>query len=190
MAEIDAVARELVLLFRSLKGLHRAALAEAGVRLEMPATAVLVALEERDQQRASALAEALHLDLSSVSRQVAALEREGWVRRERDPADSRAALLDLTAAGRDVLRTVRAARLAHLAERLPDWTAEELQHFADQLRRFRTDLAATPEDPAATPAGPPAAPDGVASTPDRTPTPANGAYPDPDLSPALAGRKS
>lgn len=141
---LEDAARELVLLFRSLKSLHVVILAEAGVRLEMPAAAVLARLDEGGQQRVSAVAEALHLDLSSVSRQVTALEREGWVRRERDPADSRAALLELTEPGRDVLSRVRDARLALLRERLPGWTPDELEHFAAQLRRFRTDV--TPQD--------------------------------------------
>ena len=144
MTEIDDVARELVLLFRGLKGLHREVLADAGLRLEMPATAVLTCLDERGSQRLSTVADVLHLDLSSVSRQVSALEREGWVARERDPADSRAVLLDLTDAGRAVLARVRDARVAHLAARLPGWSPAELRAFSDSLARFRTDLTQPP----------------------------------------------
>lgn len=140
MSEIDDVARELVLLFRGLKGLHRQVLAEVGVRVELPATAVLTTLAERGSQRLSTVAEVLDLDLSSVSRQVSALEREGWVARERDPADSRAVLLDLTDAGRAVLDRVREARVAHLAARLPGWSTDELRAFSGSLARFRTDL--------------------------------------------------
>ena len=140
MTEIEDVARELVLLFRGLKGLHGEVLASVGVRLEMPATAVLTCLDERGSQRLSTVAELLHLDLSSVSRQVSALEREGWVARERDPADSRAVLLDVTGAGRDVLSRVRQARVDHLAARLPGWSPDELSAFARSLARFRTDL--------------------------------------------------
>ena len=151
MSEVDEVARELVLLLRSLRGLHRSVLDEVGVRLELPAAAVLAALDERGEQRVSALAEALQQDLSSVSRQVQALEREGWVRRERDPADSRAALLHLTPAGRATWERVRTARVARLAQLLPDWSPEELRQFADSLRRFRTDVSA-PALPAPAPA--------------------------------------
>ncbi len=155
--EVDEVARELVLLLRSLRGLHRSVLDEVGVRLELPAAAVLAALDERGEQRVSTLAEALQQDVSSVSRQVQALEREGWVRRERDPADSRAALLDLTPAGRAVLERVRTARVARLAQLLPGWSPEELRRFADSLRRFRTDVSAPAPEPAALPAALPAA---------------------------------
>ena len=149
MTEIDDVARELVLLFRGLKGLHREVLTEVGIRLELPATAVLTCLAERGSQRLSAVAEVLDLDLSSVSRQVGALEREGWVARERDPADSRAVLLDLTDEGRAVLQRVRDARVGLLAARLPGWSPDELRAFSASLARFRTDLAQPlpPTDP-------------------------------------------
>jgi len=167
MTAVEDLAAELVLLFRSLKALHRAVLSEAGVRLEMPATAVLATLSE-GQRRASTLAEMLHVDLSTISRQVAALEREGWVQRERDPADSRAALLDLTDTGRAVLAQVHDTRLAHLDRRLPGWTADELQDFTAQLRRFRADLGT---DASCLPRQDAAAPDATTS-PTNAPTPA------------------
>lgn len=162
MTAVQAVGRELGLLVRSLKALHQDVLATAGVRVELPAAAALGMLAERGRMRPSALAEALMLDLSSVSRQVAALEREGWVSRERDPADSRAALLDLTDAGVAVLAHVREARAAHLEQLLPDWDDEELAVFAAQLRRFRTDIERSrlPEH-----AAPPAVPAGSAGRP-------------------------
>ena len=142
MTPVESVARELGLLVRSIKALHTDAVAGAGVRVELPALSVLHALDTSPAVRPSVLADQLNLDLSSISRQVAALEREGWVSRSRDPADSRAALLELTPAGRDVLARVRAGRVAQLSARLPGWTADELADFAAQLHRFRTDLAA------------------------------------------------
>lgn len=141
MTPMESVARELGLLIRNLKGLHTAAVTAAGLRVELPALTVLHALDAAPAQRPSALAEQLQLDLSSISRQVAALEREGWVSRSRDPGDSRAALLDLTADGRDVLDRVRRHRVAELSALLPAWSADELAAFAAQLHRFRTDLA-------------------------------------------------
>lgn len=137
---MDDVARELALLFRSLKGLHHAVLTDLGERVEMPATAVLSTLADRGRTRPSALAELLHLDLSSISRQAAALEREGWVSRERDPDDSRAFLLDLTPAGRAVLDRVRAGRVTQLRRLLPTWSDADLADFAGSLFRFRSAL--------------------------------------------------
>lgn len=179
MTPMDDVARELGQLFRSLKGLHHAVLVDVGVRVEMPAAAILSTLADRGTLRPSALAELLHLDLSSVSRQVAALEREGWVGRERDPADSRAALLDLTPAGLDVLARVRAGRVAQLQALLPDWSDSDLAAFADSLHRFRTDLTAA------------AASTAVTTSPSATAATSATAITSPsDRIPALAGQES
>ena len=162
------VSRELGLLARSLKGLHHAVQADLGMRVELPASALLAALHERGELRLSSLAEVLHLDLSSVSRQATALEREGWVSRTRDPADSRAALLSLTDRGQEVLDQLRSGRARYLRERLAGWSDDELRAFAAALHRLRLDLAPDRPDLETAPC---------------TPVPT-------ERTPALAGRKA
>ncbi len=142
MPSADQVAHELILLVRALKGMHSAVTAEVGLRLELPGLSVLSLLEDHGRQRPSALADLLQLDLSSVSRQVAALEREGWLEREPDPADQRAQLLAVSPAGVEVLLRIRQARAALLRRALPDWSEQDLAAFAGSLRRFSTDLSA------------------------------------------------
>jgi DNA-binding MarR family transcriptional regulator len=66
-----------------------------------------------------ALAEAEQVRPPTMSRIVAALEREGLVRREPDPRDGRRAHLHATAAGRKLLEKARGRRVAELA----DWLA-------------------------------------------------------------------
>lgn len=136
----ELVALELGLLLRSLKALHHDVLDDVGVRLEMSAAALLGTVHDGGRMRPSAVADALHLDLSSVSRQVATLEREGWLERDRDPADSRACLVDLTASGREALQRVRAGKVAHLQRMLAEWSEDDLAAFAGQLHRLRTDV--------------------------------------------------
>ena len=75
-----------------------------------------------------------------MSRQVPALERQGWVARTRDRDDHRAQLVELTDAGRAMLDTVRESRTRVLRRLLPDWDAAELRAFADQLGRFNNDI--------------------------------------------------
>jgi len=185
VAPMEDVARELGLLIRSLKALHHAVLTDVGVRVELPAAAVLSTLADAGQLRPSALAERLHLDLSSISRQAAALEREGWVSRERDPDDSRATLLELTPTGHDVLARVRAGRVAQLCRLLPEWSDAELADFAGQLHRFRTDLTRSAPDPAG-PAGPAEQPGIHQRTTTRHPMTDRPT----DRTPALAGQET
>ena len=145
-AALEGVARELGALLRQLKGLHTEVTIVAGVRLELPALAVLVALDADGAQRPSALAETLMLDLSTVSRQLSALERDGRVVRQRDPQDNRAQLVELSAAGQDLLAVVRATRVQRLAARLPHWSEQELSSFGALLSRFTADISAPHPD--------------------------------------------
>jgi DNA-binding MarR family transcriptional regulator len=156
VSSIETVSRELVQLVRGLRELHSAVTAAAPHAVDTSSAAVLSRLAELGPLRLSTLAAALCLDISTVSRQVPVLERQGWVTRERDPDDQRAQLLQLTDAGRAVLDGVRRSRAEVLTRLLPDWTDDELEGFAAQLHRFNNDvtnnrqaivLAATGSDP-------------------------------------------
>ena len=71
--------------------------------------------------RSGQVAQALGVDPSVVSRQVAALERLDLVARSVDPADRRAELVSATDLGHERLREARAAMCDSLAERLDLW---------------------------------------------------------------------
>src|SRR4051812_44198419 len=90
--------------------------AEADVDLDRPGMQVLWLLDE-GPLRLSQVAARLGLDLSTISRKVAQLERAGLVERGEDPADRRAAAIALSVSGRDVHARLQAARrgmLEHL----------------------------------------------------------------------------
>jgi DNA-binding MarR family transcriptional regulator len=140
MSSIETVSRELVQLVRGLRELHGAMSAVSRHPVDASGAAVLSRLDELGPVRLSTLAQVLCLDISTVSRQVPALERHGWVARERDRDDQRAQLLRLTDAGRTVLGEVRGSRAEVLRRLLPDWTDRELEAFADQLHRFNDDV--------------------------------------------------
>ena len=133
---IEDVSIQLVRLFRGLRGLHVAIVEAGGHQVEASAVGLLAGLATHGPARISTLASVMCLDLSTVSRQVPALERHGWVERTRDPDDHRAQLLALTPSGEATLEQIRRSRAEVLAGLLPDWTPEELKHFADQLARF------------------------------------------------------
>jgi DNA-binding MarR family transcriptional regulator len=140
----DAVAEisgQLNDMLRQVKYLHTEAAARVGERVELPAAGVLGVLKDHGEVRMSTLADILRLDLSSVSRQVASLERLGWVGRQRDPQDQRASLLRLTPAGLSIIQQFRLERTTILREVFDDWSPEALAAFADALDRFTTGLA-------------------------------------------------
>jgi DNA-binding MarR family transcriptional regulator len=78
-----------------------------------------------------ALAAAEGVAAPTMTRLVDGLERDGWVRRRRDPGDARGVLVEATAAGRRILTKGRQQRVRTLAEGLRMLSREEL----DQVGR-------------------------------------------------------
>ena len=133
---------EFASLLRGLKDLNAHALEAAGVSCELAGAGVLGRLEMLGPVRLTDLAAALGLDPSSVSRQVTALERSGWVAREKDPDDLRAQRLHLTARGCEVVAVLRQARVDALERVTPGWSAADLDALTHQLGRLNTEIEA------------------------------------------------
>lgn len=95
-----------------------------------------------EPHRVSALAEAVHSDVSTVSRQVTHLTQLGLVEKIGDPADGRAQMVTLTAEGRRVIDQLVARRGEWFAHLLKDWSEEDAEAFLHHLDRFSGDVAA------------------------------------------------
>ncbi|MFB7600263.1 MarR family winged helix-turn-helix transcriptional regulator [Streptomyces sp. NPDC056160] len=119
--------------------------------------AVLALLSRHGDIRMGKLAELTAVDMSVISRQVAHMTVQGWIDRSEDPADRRSRILRLTPEGRDQLDELseRTARL--LADRLGDWTDDEVGRLIRLMARLRASFGGACE-PAA-PAAPSAPPD-------------------------------
>jgi DNA-binding MarR family transcriptional regulator len=123
----------------------RAAAARIHPELSLVAYTFLTRLEGLEGCRATDLAAEFMLDKSTVSRQIAQLERLGFVERRPDPSDNRVQVLRPTTAGAEVLATAAAARRAAFHQRLSDWDEADLERFAAYLARYN---AFTAEGPA------------------------------------------
>ncbi len=124
---------------REMTSFARRARASAGrlhPELSLVSYTLLGHLEESGGCRATDLAAHYALDKSTVSRQVAALERVTLIERRVDPEDHRVQLLHLTEAGRRILAQVTESRRAAFRERLADWPAADLERFAEYLVRY------------------------------------------------------
>lgn len=86
--------------------------------------------------RSSELAEKVHADPSTVSRQIATLVKDGYVERRADPMDGRASLLVITDRGREFHAEHMRLRNEHYQRVLADWTEQECQQFAAMTARF------------------------------------------------------
>jgi DNA-binding MarR family transcriptional regulator len=91
-------------------------------------------------KRASALADAVHSDPSTVSRQVAQLVRAGLLERRADPQDGRACLLAATEQGRQLFDYMRAKRSVHLDQMLASWPLDRRQQLVELFDALNTDI--------------------------------------------------
>lgn len=90
--------------------------------------------------RPTELAEALHIDLSVVSRQLTSLAERGLVAKTRDPGDRRAHQVELTDAGRALTDQVERIRTDFLANLVKEWDETDVAHFATYLHRLSESL--------------------------------------------------
>src|SRR3954451_6028524 len=117
---------------------------------------LMVPLERDGDQRCSSLAGHAGVDVSVASRQLAVLERLGYVERRPDPQDGRASLLRLTPAGAEALAASRAVRSDWALAALSGWDEAEARRLTGLLARPVADLDPSgPSVPPARPAAPP-----------------------------------
>ncbi|MEV7080253.1 MarR family transcriptional regulator [Streptomyces sp. NPDC093516] len=114
--------------------------------------AVLTLLGRHGDMRMSKLAELLAVDMSVTSRHVAHVVDRGWIERSPDPADKRSRILRLTPAGHAQLDELSRRTTEVLAERLSDWTDEEVGRLTELMARLRESFDCRPAARAAPPA--------------------------------------
>jgi DNA-binding MarR family transcriptional regulator len=98
---------------------------------------VLTLLGRFGDMRMSKLAELLAVDMSVTSRHVAHLAERGWIDRSPDPADKRSRIVHLTPAGMARLEVLSERTTQLLAERLCDWSDEEVRQLTALMERLR-----------------------------------------------------
>jgi DNA-binding MarR family transcriptional regulator len=139
--EYAAISHELGVFVRRLLRDKR----PTGLGLDRAAHHLLSRLATDGAGRLSEIAADMGVDLSVVSRQVAALEAAGLVVRSVDPADRRASRVAATDAGLDLFHRNRAELRKKLRALLADWTEDERVEFARLMRRFNEALTAHDE---------------------------------------------
>jgi DNA-binding MarR family transcriptional regulator len=138
LALADDVSGQLIRLVRLMDRRQAQYQAEHPDAVERATYFLLVHLVKGGPQRAATLADAVHSDPSTISRQVGHLVRLGFVERMADPEDGRATLLVATDEGRRVFGENRRMRIERFAEMLSDWPVADRRKFAELLGRFAT----------------------------------------------------
>jgi DNA-binding MarR family transcriptional regulator len=140
LAIADAVGSQLIRLVRLIERKQVQYQAEHPDAVERATYHLLVHLVKDGPRRAGSLAEAVHSDPSTISRQIGHLVRLGLVERTADPVDGRATLLAATEEGRRVFEENRRIRNERIAEMLESWSDDDRRALSELLTRFTGDF--------------------------------------------------
>jgi DNA-binding MarR family transcriptional regulator len=140
LAIADAVGSQLIRLVRLIERKLVQYQAEHPDAVERATYHLLVHLVKDGPRRAGSLAEAVHSDPSTISRQIGHLVRLGLVERTADPVDGRATLLAATEEGRRVFEENRRIRNERIVEMLESWSVDDRRALSELLTRFTSDF--------------------------------------------------
>lgn len=106
----------------------------------MPRWRILLALHQSGETSQKQLAHLLGLDPASLTRQIKAIEREGWIERHSDALDNRLTNVELTAAGREVVQATLPRRKAFIEHAFGDMPVDQMKVLSDILHAMEESL--------------------------------------------------
>jgi DNA-binding MarR family transcriptional regulator len=138
--------RELTRFWRRSRVASTSIAAEVHPDLDVASYTVLVTISDLSRAlpngvRAIDVAETLGLHKSTMSRNIAVLERLGLVARAPSVEDARARILSITDSGRASLDATVTARRARVSSILSRWSAADVRDLARLLGQLNDDLA-------------------------------------------------
>jgi DNA-binding MarR family transcriptional regulator len=133
--EFESMERSVWSLFRAARGFAGAAPGGFG-DLQPAGWGVLRHVLVAAPVQPGAIAEAVGMDKSAVSRQLKALRDLGLVSMRRDDDDARVVLVEPTAEARHRARAVSETVRRGYARAVADWEPDEIERFAADLARF------------------------------------------------------
>ncbi|WP_319499200.1 MarR family transcriptional regulator [uncultured Cohaesibacter sp.] len=134
---ISQLEREIAFMIRRLDSIYR----KRHYPLERAHYLALMVLKERAHSSGE-LATMLGLDQSTVTRQIVAMEKKGYVVRKSNPDDGRGIMIEIEAKGLELFQQMQLARRRSLQTMMQDWPGEELCQFADHVIRFNKAIEA------------------------------------------------
>ncbi|WP_306216201.1 MarR family winged helix-turn-helix transcriptional regulator [Actinoplanes sp. RD1] len=141
ITDTDAIAdleHEIAVLVRRHRALLAAAGADAPSGLTPAEYGLLLRLDRHGPHRTTELAEYAAVVLSTMSRQLQALESHGLIERLPSPEDGRAHVVALTDEGRHRVARARAERGRRLRDRLGAWADVDIRTLTGLLAKFNS----------------------------------------------------
>ncbi|HBV22936.1 MAG TPA: MarR family transcriptional regulator [Jeotgalicoccus sp.] len=97
---------------------------------------ILLLISKNGPMGVKSIAEKLHLDISTVSRQAADLMEDELLEKKQSETDRRSYLYDINDKGHDVILHIRQGRKQRFAKIIDEWEDKEIEDFAHLLQKF------------------------------------------------------
>lgn len=136
---VDRIETEVTRLARTLALLGRPA--EYDVGLDRAGYVLLRTLERIGPSSINAIASAVGLDGSTVTRQVSVMRGLGLVERKTNPGDRRSCIISPTTEGRDLMRHMRKIRRTNLESFTRDWSTDERTTLGRLLSKLNDSIS-------------------------------------------------
>src|ERR1700733_7257758 len=135
---LSPIERSLEQLFRlnASRKVHQRRAAAAGVAISQPGFQLLRRVLGQDGIQIGELARLTEMDPAATGRQIAQLEADGLVTRERDSDDGRAVVVKVTAAGAEARQRLSSVAERHMSDVLASWSDADRRRLAALLPRF------------------------------------------------------
>lgn len=131
---IEVIEREVVMLLRRAD--FKKTLDGKKNSLYRSGYLILKALLQNNPMTVGELTDLFQLDMSTMSRQIKALESKGLVERKMGAHDARINHIFITDSGREAVIRLKQQRLGSYREILDDWSNDEIEIFARLLTRL------------------------------------------------------
>lgn len=129
------------MLVRHLDGFGRRSDLYAGVATGRAGYLLLMTLVQIGPATLGRLAAALGLDASTVTRQVAAMEAEGFIARGSDDGDRRRSIISIADPGARLLGDLRARRTERVEALLRDWSGRDVANLGRLLCKLNAAIS-------------------------------------------------
>ena len=150
--EIASVEEQLRLLFVRVRAVWKEAAAAVHPDLQPVGYKILSSIVHRGRMHAGALADALEIDKSVVSRQVKQLEALGLAQSVADPNDGRARFIEATPAAMESIGLRGSRMQRQLYAQLRTWSGDDVDELARLLGRLTAGVLVPAEADEAAPA--------------------------------------
>jgi len=112
-----------------------------GVEVSQEQFFILHRLREKPGQSQIELGDALFSDRPNLTRMIATMERNGWLKREGDPADARKLRVSLTAQGTQLIGRIEAAVLEERKRLFAKLTKSDLAELVRIISQIETNIS-------------------------------------------------